>query len=134
MLFTASDTSRILAYSAFCFLQVYASIFNHIQRFWGILTHIETLLRHIQAYSAPCGTLAYSQPCHILNPSIFSIGGLFKPYETLTRHIHSTAIGHYSTIFRHIQNLAQNLHTQKTCMIGILEYSELFPNCIPTYI
>ena len=114
MLFTASDTSRILAYSAFCFLQVYASMFNHIQRFWGILTHIETLLRHIQAYSAPFGTLASSQPCHILSPSIFRTGGWFKPCETLTRHIHSPAIGNYSVILKHIRNPAQSLHTEKS--------------------
>ena len=35
-------------------------------------------MKHIQAYSAPCVILAYSQLCHILNPDIFRTGGLFK--------------------------------------------------------
>ena len=43
--------------------------------------HIETLLRHIQvysAYSAPCVTLSYWQPGHILSPGIFSTRDLFN--------------------------------------------------------
>ena len=41
------------------FSQVYAGIFNDIQRYWGIVTHIEPLLMHSEAYSAPCVTLAF---------------------------------------------------------------------------
>ena len=52
----------------------------------------------------------------------------------LTRHIQNPAIGHYSTIFRHIQNLVQPLHMQKPDILGILEYSEPFHNYIPTNI
>ena len=33
----------------------------------------------------------------------------------------------------HIQNLVQRLHTQKAGILGILEYSEPFHNCIPTH-
>ena len=71
----ASDTFRILAYSALCFsFQVYAGIVNHINHYEGIFTYIETLLRHIQAYLAKFSTLynpsifatlPYSEPCHI---------------------------------------------------------------------
>ena len=57
-----------------------------------------------------------------------------KPCETLTRHIENPAIGHYSAIFRHIQNLVQCLHTQNPGTLGILEYSKPFHNCIPTHI
>ena len=43
-------------------------------------------------------------------------------------------IGHYSAVFRHVQNLVQRLHMQKPGILGILEYSEPFHNCIPTHI
>ena len=52
----------------------------------------------------------------------------------LTRHIQNPAIGHCSVTFRDIQNLVQRLHTQKPGILGILEYSERFRNCIPTHI
>ena len=45
--------------------------------------HIETLSKHIQAYSAPCATLAYSQPCHILSPGIFRTERLFKTLRNI---------------------------------------------------
>ena len=47
-----------------------------------------------QAYLAPCVTLAYSQPCHILSPSLFRTKGLFKTCETLTRHIQNPTVSH----------------------------------------
>ena len=59
------------------------------------------------------------------------------PLKTLSNadHAHQNpAIRHYSTIFRHIQNLVQNLHMQKLGILGILQYSELFHNCITTRI
>ena len=54
-----------------------------------------------------------------------------KPCETLTRHIQNPVIGNYSAIFRHIQNLVQCLHTQKSGILQSLEYSEPFLNCTP---
>ena len=115
------------------------SEFWHIQHsaFSGIFRHIQShsaLLRHIHAHSAPCVTLAYSQHCHILSVGIFRTAGLLKPCETLTRHIQNPPTGPYSAIFKHIQNLRQRFHLQKPGILGILEYSELFHNCIPTHI
>ena len=52
----------------------------------------------------------------------------------VTGHIQNSAIGHYLAIFWHIQNLVQRLHTQKPGILGILEYSQTFRNCIPMYI
>ena len=57
-------------------------IFNYIQRYEGIFTHIKTLLRyiHIQTYSGIFSTLwnlrifvtlPYSEPWHILNWGLF---------------------------------------------------------------
>ena len=57
-----------------------------------------------------------------------------KPCKTLAWHIQNPAIGHYSVIFKHDQNLVQRLHMEKPGILGILEYSELLHNCIPTYI
>ena len=47
----------------------------------------------------------------------------------LTRHTQNPAIGHYSAIFRHIQNLVQCLHMQKPDILGILKYPKLLHNC-----
>ena len=85
------------------FFQVYAGILNQIQHYWGTSTHIEILLRNIQA----CVTIAYSQPCHILSPSIFKIRGLFK---TLWNVDQATLEPCHNPVF---QNLVQRLHTQK---------------------
>ena len=82
--------------------QLYVGIFNHIQRCLGISTHIETLLRHIQAiiqaYSAPFVTLAYSQPYHILSHGIFRTGGLFKALwnagQTYSEPCHRASFSH----------------------------------------
>ena len=52
----------------------------------------------------------------------------------LIMHIQNPAIGHYSTIFRLIQNLVQRLHMQKPGLLKILEYSEPLHNCIPRHI
>ena len=38
------------------------------------------------------------------------------------------------TRHNHIQNLVQRFHMQKADLLGILEYSEPFHNCIPTHI
>ena len=119
------------------FFQIYASIVNHIHHYQGIFTYIETysgIFRLIQPNSAPCITW------HICNLVIFwalaylELKAYLKPYEKLTRYIQSSAIGHYITIFRHIQNLAQLLHMHKPGIIGILEYSEFSHNCFLTHI
>ena len=89
------------------FIQAFSKILRYIQRYWGIY----------------CASLAYSQPCHIL-----------LPCETLARHIQSSAIGHYSAIFRNIQNFVQRLHIQKPGILRILHYSVLFHNCILKHI
>ena len=52
----------------------------------------------------------------------------------LTRHIQNPVIRYYSAISTHIQNLVQCLHMQKPGTLGIMEYSKLFHNCIPTHI
>ena len=57
--------------------------------------------------------------------------GYLKSCEMLTRHIQNPAMWHYSTIFRHIQNLVQCLHMQKPGILRISEYSKLFHNLHP---
>ena len=52
----------------------------------------------------------------------------------LNRHTKNPSIGHYSAIFTHIQQLVHCLHTQKRSILGILEYSELYFDRIPTHI
>ena len=102
MLCAASDTIKILAYSAL-FFQVYGGIFNHIQCYWDIFKPTEILLRHTQAYSvylAPSVTLAYSEFCHILSPSIFRTGDLFK---TLRNVDHAYLEPCHRALIRHIQ-------------------------------
>ena len=42
----------------------------------------------------------------------------------MTWQIQKPTIGHYSVMFRHIQNLVQHLHTQQSAIFRILEYSE----------
>ena len=48
-----------------------------------------------------------------------SSNAYLKPCEALTRHI---------------QDLVQRWRTEKPGILGILEYSESFNNCIPTHI
>ena len=105
--------------------------------YWGIFTHIETLLKHTQTYFGIFSTL--------YNPRIFTnlpyseliayleLEGSLKSCETF-RHIQNPAIGHYTAIFMHIQNLVQCLHLQKPGILRIFEYSESFHNSIPTHI
>ena len=78
MLHTASDTFWILVYSELClfrYIQAYTSIVTIIKT----LTHIESLLRHIQVYSEACVNLTIFP---VLAPEKYS-----KPRETLTQHI-----------------------------------------------
>ena len=62
MLFTASNTFRILTYSAlfFRYIRVYLIIFS-VKAYFRIFRHYYCTFRLIQAYSAPCLTLACSQ-------------------------------------------------------------------------
>ena len=56
----------------------------------------------IQAYSAPYVTLAYSQPCHILSPGIFTTRGLFKTLSNVdqaSRH----SDPYHRPLFNHTQ-------------------------------
>ena len=84
------------------FFQVYADIFNHVECYSDLLTNIETLLRHMQAYqlySAPCVTLVYSQPCHILIPSIFrTLWNVDQVYSELC----------HRALFSHIQAFSES--------------------------
>ena len=91
------------------FFQVYASIFNHTQRYWGIFTHIGNL---IKAYSGLLRCIQHHVlPSHIHNLAIFwalaylELEAHLKPCETLTWHIQKLAIGHYSAIFRPFRTL-----------------------------
>ena len=60
---------QIYAYSRiFLLFQVHSVIIRHFQEFF----------RHIQTYSEPCSTLAYSEPLSIENPYIFRTQNIFK--------------------------------------------------------
>ena len=102
MLCAASEIFRILAYSALCLLgvwwhiQSYSVLLRHFYAYWDI---IKAYLL-IQGYSAPCVTLAYSQPCHILSLGIFITRGLF---ETLRNVDQAYAEPRYRALFSHIQ-------------------------------
>ena len=112
----------------------YSIIFSIVKAYSRILRHYLGIFKLIEAYSALCVTLTYSQRCDILNPGIFRPEGYLKSYEKLTRHIQNPVIEHYSVILRYIQNLKQCLHTQKAGILGVLEYSEPFHNCILRHI
>ena len=49
----------------------YSRIFGHNQTFSGIIRHIQELSRHIQAFSEPCVTPTYLEPCYIWIRGIF---------------------------------------------------------------
>ena len=80
-------------------IDVYSSIFSIIKT----LTHIEALLRNIEAYTEPCGNLPYSQLCHIMSPGIFRTGYIFKTLWNFDQNptmVYSDIIQPYSGIFR----------------------------------
>ena len=98
MLLTASEIFIVLAYSAlgfFRYMPAYSIILSVIETF----TRIEPLLRHTQAYSAPCVALAYSQRCHILSPSKFKTGDC----ETLWNVDQIYSEPYHRALFSHIQ-------------------------------
>ena len=60
-------------------------LLSKIQKYSGIFTsYSDDIFSHIVAYLEPCLTLAYSDPYHIQNPSIFRTQDIFR---TLSRHI-----------------------------------------------
>ena len=88
----------------------------------GLFTHTETLLKLTKAYSDIFITLCNSRVFTILpylEPEAY-----LKPCKTLSRHIQNPVIRHFS----HIQACSE------PGILGILKYSELFHNCIPTHI
>ena len=48
------------------------SLLSYIQTYSGIFRSYSDISSHIVAYLEPCVTLAYSEPCRIQNPGIFS--------------------------------------------------------------
>ena len=115
MICTASDIFRVLAYSdlayselcLFRYMQEYSNIFSIIKAYSRILRHYYGIVRLIQAYSAPCVTVAYSKPC-----------------ETLTRHIQNPAIVRivYSDISKAYSGIFRTL--SDACICRSLAYSE----------
>ena len=97
---------------------------------WQCFKYVSVYL-HISTLCNPCifSTLPYSETWHILSQILIENSakcwpGLFRTH----------VIRRYSAIFRHIQNLLQCLHMQKLCLLGVLEYLELFHYCIPKHI
>ena len=92
----------------FCHIQhsVFSGICTHIQTYSELLRHIHTsdIFRLIQANSGPCVTLAYSKPCHILRPSIFRTGGLFKTRWNIEQ---TNSEPCYRALFSHIQKYSE---------------------------
>ena len=131
MLCTASGTFRILAYSELCFFRnmpAYLIIFSITKAYSCIFGHYYGIFRLIQAYLAPCVTLVYSQPYHIVSPGVIKTGGLFKNLRNIGQACSESCHGAF---FSHIQNLMQRVHTRKPGILRVLEYSELFHKYIP---
>ena len=143
MLCTASDTFRILVYSALCFVlfiffcfvllcfcffrykPAYSIIFSDAEAYSRILRHDLSIIRLIQTYSVSCVTLTSS---HIWAPAYLEPEAWLKPWETLSKHIQSPAIGYYSAIFKNLcnacmrRNLAylESWNTQNPSVIAFL--------------
>ena len=105
-------------HSGFSHIQnsIYSGICRHIQAYSALLSHIHAYWGIIKAYSAPCKTLTYSQPCHITNPDIFRTAGIFKTLWNFDQAYSEICLSqngllrHYSAIFRYIQNFVKRLH------------------------
>ena len=106
-------------------IQRYWSIFNGIQHYWNIFTHIQTLLRHNLAYSSIflCVTLAYLQPCQILSHSIFRTRGLFKSLWNVDQTYSESC--HWA-LFSHIQGYSQPCGTLAYGETGHIRNPEIF--------
>ena len=98
---TASVTFKILTYSELKTL-VYSDIFSHIQAYsallrcihayWYIIKKSSGLFRHFSTLL----TFAYSQPCHIPSPGIFTTEGIFKTLGDFYKAIQNLAISQNS--------------------------------------
>ena len=103
MLCTAIARFRILTYSSLCYfmhMPVCSMVFSIIKAYSCILRHYYGIFRLFQTYSAPCVTLAYSQPCHVLNPGIVRTGYLFKTLWNVDQAYLEPC---YRALFSHIQ-------------------------------
>ena len=134
MLCAASDTFRIRSYLLLYFI---LGMCRYIQSYSALLRDIHSYWVILKAYSGIFSTMC--------NPGIFTTSPYWalkylkpkahlKSCETLTRNIQNSVIGHYSAIFRHIQNLVQRVHMQKPGVLKIMEYSEPVHNCISMHI
>ena len=104
------DIEELMSDSGWCF-QVYAGIVNHIQHCYGIFTHTETFLRHIQVYFMQVSQV-YSELCHRT---------LFNHIQNLLQFLHMQKPGmprilEYSELFHncfltHIQNPLKDLRS-----------------------
>ena len=133
MLCNASDTFKILAYSAFCFfrcihIQSYSELLGHIHAYWDI----------VKAYSGIFSYIQHTvQNSHIRNLAIFwalaylELGAYLKSLRNVDQGFSEPC---HSALSTHIQNLKQHLHTQKPGILRFIEYTEPFHNCIPTHI
>ena len=83
--------------------------------------------------TVPC-TVTICMYClrHIQNSAAVCIFKYVPAYSIIFVVIKSFT--HIEALLRHIQNLIQHLYMQKAEILGILEYSKLFHNCIPPHI
>ena len=89
------------------------------------------IFSHIVAYLEPCVTLAYSEPCHIQNPSIFKTWDAFR---TSSRHIPAYSECCVTLVYwkpYHIQHFAI-FHNFRICrtrgIFRILNHTGIFNN------
>ena len=115
--------------STLCFFQVYATIFSVIKAYSPILRNSYGIFRLIQSYSAPCVTLTYSQPPHILSSGRFKTVWIFQILWNIDQ-IYSKPC--HKALLSHIKAYPEPCATLG--IVGILEYSEPFHNCITTHI
>ena len=86
----------------FSYMLIYSNILSVSEGYWHICGHYQGILRLTQAYSGSFVTLAYLQPCRILSPVIFRMGGLFKTLWNVDQ-VYSEP--YHRALFIHIQNL-----------------------------
>ena len=120
---TASYSFRIW----FRHTHAYSGILRYIPVYWLIIRHIQELSRHIQAYSKPCVSLAYSEPSYIQGLYIFRTRGILKallylkPCQTFTmEHLAKVvnAYNHFCNIsFSHSSLYEINMKFFNTCII-----------------
>ena len=128
-----NNCSVICIVTLWCVLHQTHSEFWHIQNsaYSDICSHL------IQAYTAPCITLAYSKTYHIPNPGIFRTGGIFKTLRNFDQ-VYSERYCSHNSLFRYYSAIFRTLGNDCICrnfgMFGILQYSTTFHNSIPMHI